>query len=72
MKTWTYEEITAETEKAIIQSMSDAKKHAADIDRRMNHEYMAMGAFHLWDRLTMGWRPDPSDEKRLKALADLD
>ncbi|HCC7945878.1 hypothetical protein [Citrobacter freundii] len=71
MKTWTYDEITAATEEAIIQSMSEAKKYAADIDRRMNHEYMAMGAFYLWKRLTIGWRQDPSDERRLKALADL-
>lgn len=71
MKTWTYEEVTEKTEEEISIAMESARMHAENLDRALHYEYMAMGAFHLWKRLTEGWRSNNSDEERLRELAGL-
>jgi hypothetical protein len=55
MKSWSYDEITAETENRIISLMA--------LDR---YDW-AYGAYILWSNMCMGWIRDGDDE-RLESL----
>lgn len=67
---WTYEEITAHTEKAIKEQMECVQRnkhryHVADMYREW-----AYGIYISWRDLTYGCSQD-ADNARLKALVDI-
>lgn len=68
-KSWTYSEITERAEKKITGLMEMAVKAEAHADRELTWVYRnaALGAWLLWDQLTMGWQQD-GDSDRMNAL----
>lgn len=63
-RTWTYEEITAQTEVRIKGLMERA------VGGDSGHADWAFGVFLAWDTLTCGWQED-GDAKRLEALTEV-
>ena len=64
-RTWTYEEITAQTEVRIKGLMKLAVG-----DGHSGHADWAFGVFLAWNTLTYGWQED-GDAKRLEALTEV-
>jgi hypothetical protein len=70
-KTWTYAELTQETERALIfwaEVASDARAGGESNGQSHNCRTRATGALDLWNRLTEGYST-VEDTKRLLALS---
>lgn len=68
-KTWTYDEITAATERGIQAGIELAKRHPADSTGNRFHKNVARGIYWGWYCLTHGNQAE-GDAVRLKNLAE--
>jgi hypothetical protein len=67
MKTWTYEEVTAEAERQIKRGVEDAETADLQSTKNMNADF-AFGAYLFWLGLTAEVATI-EDQRRLEALA---
>lgn len=67
MKTWSYRQITDETERQIISLMEEAARRHREGGEP--YRQWAYGVYLGWERLTCGWRTE-GDDDRMKALME--
>lgn len=72
MKSWSYKQITENTEQQIKWFMEQARNTTPEPDRGNFNKWMwrswAQGALASWERLTCGWQKE-FDSERMQALA---